>query len=130
VDWVEVFAVFIVSHLVGDYLLQTDWQAIHKREESKPTGQSRQALALHGLTYGAAFVPALVWLSTEIGLAALGIAALIVVPHVVQDDGRLLIAYVRKVKRSDMAIGDFTFIAVDQTFHVLALFGAALLAAS
>ena len=29
--WVEVFAVFFVSHQVGDYLLQTDWQAMHKR---------------------------------------------------------------------------------------------------
>ena len=25
--WVEVFAVFIVAHLAGDFLLQTDWQA-------------------------------------------------------------------------------------------------------
>jgi len=23
--WVEVFAVFLVSHLVGDFILQTDW---------------------------------------------------------------------------------------------------------
>jgi hypothetical protein len=27
--WVEIFAVFVVSHLVGDYLIQTDWQALH-----------------------------------------------------------------------------------------------------
>ena len=26
--WVEVFAAFVVCHLVGDYLLQTDWQAL------------------------------------------------------------------------------------------------------
>ena len=25
--WVEVFAVFIVAHLAGDFLLQTDWRA-------------------------------------------------------------------------------------------------------
>ena len=30
-NWVSVFARFVVSHLVGDYLLQTDWQARHKR---------------------------------------------------------------------------------------------------
>ena len=29
--WVEIFAVFFVSHQVGDYLIQTDWQAMHKR---------------------------------------------------------------------------------------------------
>jgi len=30
VSWVEVFAVFVVSHLVGDFLIQTEWQASHK----------------------------------------------------------------------------------------------------
>jgi hypothetical protein len=25
--WVEVFVVFFVSHLVGDFALQTEWQA-------------------------------------------------------------------------------------------------------
>ena len=33
--WVEVFAVFLVSHLTGDYLLQTDWQARHKRSPAR-----------------------------------------------------------------------------------------------
>ena len=31
VSWVSVFAGFLVAHMVGDYLLQTDWQARHKR---------------------------------------------------------------------------------------------------
>ena len=30
-SWVSVFAAFLVAHMVGDYLLQTDWQARHKR---------------------------------------------------------------------------------------------------
>jgi hypothetical protein len=29
VPWDEVFIVFYISHLVGDYLLQTDWMAIN-----------------------------------------------------------------------------------------------------
>ncbi|GAC1527494.1 MAG: hypothetical protein NVS2B6_15260 [Thermoleophilaceae bacterium] len=29
--WVEVFVVLAVSHVVGDYALQTDWQATNKR---------------------------------------------------------------------------------------------------
>ena len=29
-SWVEVFAVLMVSHLAGDFLLQTEWQATHK----------------------------------------------------------------------------------------------------
>lgn len=29
--WIEVFALFVVSHAVGDYVLQTEFQAINKR---------------------------------------------------------------------------------------------------
>jgi hypothetical protein len=28
--WVEVFAAFGLCHLAGDYMLQTEWQALHK----------------------------------------------------------------------------------------------------
>ena len=28
-SWVSVLAGFLVAHMVGDYLLQTDWQARH-----------------------------------------------------------------------------------------------------
>ena len=31
VSWVSVLAGFLVAHMVGDYLLQTDWQARNKR---------------------------------------------------------------------------------------------------
>ena len=30
-NWVSVLAVFLVAHMVGDYLFQTDWQARNKR---------------------------------------------------------------------------------------------------
>ena len=30
-NWVSVFTAFLVAHMVGDYLFQTDWQARHKR---------------------------------------------------------------------------------------------------
>jgi hypothetical protein len=30
VPWVEAFSVFVVCHLAGDYLFQTDWEAAHK----------------------------------------------------------------------------------------------------
>jgi hypothetical protein len=29
VSWVSAFAGFLVAHMVGDYLFQTDWQARH-----------------------------------------------------------------------------------------------------
>ena len=64
-EWFEVFAVFLVSHLVGDYLLQTDWQAVHKHRGLGPDPVSRRALASHVATYTLAFVPALIWLGGE-----------------------------------------------------------------
>jgi hypothetical protein len=128
VDWVEIFGVFSVSHLVGDFLLQTDWQARNKYGGLGVDPTARRALFAHVATYGIAFLPAFIWLAGEIGGATIGIAALILGPHFVQDDGRLLREYMRVIKRSTAAKGEFVAVAVDQSFHVLALFGVAMLA--
>jgi Protein of unknown function (DUF3307) len=127
--WVEIFAVFIVTHLVGDFLLQTDVQAMHKRGGLGGNGISPRSLLSHTLTYTLAFVPALIWLAGDLGLLeTIGAALLIAVPHMIQDDGRLLDVYMRKVK----GVGDpkpgGLLIAVDQSFHLVALFLVALLA--
>jgi Protein of unknown function (DUF3307) len=129
-DWVEAFTIFVVCHLAGDFLLQTDWQARTKYAGLGGDQEARRALLTHVMTYGIAFVPAFAWLFGEIGAATIGIAVLILVPHLVQDDGRLLRNYMRFVKHSTAVKGEFVAIAVDQSFHVLALFAAALLAAS
>ena len=100
--WVEVFALFIVVHLVGDYLLQTDWQAINKRGGLGSDPVARRALLSHITTYTLAFVPAFIWLADDLGaLAIAGVVALIALPHLVQDDGRLLARYVAVVKKLD-----------------------------
>jgi Protein of unknown function (DUF3307) len=125
--WVEIFAAFVVSHLVGDYLFQTDWQAQHKRGGLGPDPLARRALLLHVSTYTLAFVPALVWLADDIGAWVVGIAALIAVPHFVQDDGRALAAYMATVKHADARANPGVTAAVDQSFHFLALFLTALL---
>jgi hypothetical protein len=127
--WVEIFAVFTVSHLTGDFLLQTDVQAMHKRGGLGGNGISPRSLLSHTLTYTLAFVPALIWLAGDLGLLeTIGVALLIAVPHMVQDDGRLLDLYMRRVK----GVGDpkpgGLLIAVDQSFHLVALFLVALLA--
>ncbi len=120
--WVEIFAVFIVSHLVGDFLLQTDVQAMHKRGGLSGHGKSPRGLLSHTLTYTLAFVPALVWIEPDTGLAAtIGVALLIGVPHMIQDDGRLLDVYMRRVKGVEPKPGGL-LVAVDQSFHFLALF--------
>ena len=98
--WVEVFALFIVCHLVGDYLLQTEWQATNKRGGLGSDPLKRRALVSHITSYTLAFVPAFIWLGEEIGAIVLAVAALVALPHLVQDDGRLLTSYIRVTKRS------------------------------
>jgi hypothetical protein len=98
--WVEIYAVFVVSHLVGDYLIQTDWQAMHKRGGLRGTR---------------------VW-------ACVGLAFVIFIPHVIQDDGSLLAAYARAVKKADIGANPSLGAAMDQSFHFLILFLTALLA--
>jgi Protein of unknown function (DUF3307) len=126
VPWTEVFAVFVVCHLAGDYLLQTEWQAENKHLGLGPDPVRRRALFSHVATYGLAFLPALVWLATDNGGWVAAAAAAILVPHLVQDDGRLLRLYLRGVKGTSAGPTDFVYIAVDQTFHLLALFALAL----
>jgi uncharacterized protein DUF3307 len=125
-SWVEVFAVLLVSHLTGDYLLQTEWQALHKRGGLGPNRESRRALVSHITTYTLAFMPAFVWLATDIGWAVIAAVAAVAVPHLIQDDGRLLAVYVRYVKGFEAADNPPVTAAVDQTFHFLALFAIAL----
>jgi hypothetical protein len=129
VDWSEVFIVFVLSHLVGDFALQTEWQARHKRGGLGPDPVARRALLAHVGTYTLAFVPAFVWLWDSLGPGVFALAALVAGTHLIQDDGRLLEAYVRTVKRTSTENHETLMIAVDQTFHALVLFALALLAA-
>lgn len=126
-SWTEVFAALVVCHLVGDFLLQTDWQAANKEFGLGPVPLHRRALASHVLTYMVAFLPALVWIGIETdALWAILIGVVIAVPHAIQDDRRLLDAYMRRVKGLAESSPGLR-IAVDQAFHVVFLFGTALL---
>ncbi len=128
--WTEVFLVFVVSHLVGDFLLQTEWQAKYKYGGLSSDPTRRRALGTHLLTYLLAFLPALIWIAVEGGLDRAVLAALLVgVPHWIQDDGRLLDLYMAAIKGTvDSSPG--LRIAVDQSFHVVVLFLTALIIAS
>jgi hypothetical protein len=130
VSWVEIFAVFVVSHALGDYLLQTDWQATNKRGGLGRDRISRRALLSHVLSYTLAFGPAGIWLATDGDLSALGLVLLaigIYVPHVVQDDGRALSSYIRAVKGCGAESLVQVYTAVDQSFHLITLFLTALI---
>lgn len=127
--WVEVFTAFVVSHLVGDYLLQTDWQARNKRGGlALGARDARRALFTHVSIYTVCFAPALV--ANDLGVELVWVIPAIFVPHLVQDDGRLLHAYMKRVKRLDPQENLAVSIAVDQTFHLLALLIVALLIGS
>jgi hypothetical protein len=126
--WVEVFAVFVVSHQVGDYLFQSESQALNKRGGLRGTPQMRRALVSHVSTYMLAFVPALIWLWDSLHAGVFWVAALIAIPHLIQDDGSLLTSYARIVKKADLAANPGLGQALDQAFHFVALFLTALLA--
>ncbi len=124
--WVEVFIVFVVCHLVGDYLFQTNWQALHKRGGlARGAGDARRALFTHVGTYTIAFIPA--FAAIDMGVELAWVIPAIAVPHLVQDDGTLLHTYMKRVKHLDPTQNLFVSIAVDQTFHVLALIALALI---
>ena len=126
-NWSAALLALLVSHLVGDFLLQTDRQAINK-----PGGvldpSSRRALLAHVATYTVAFVPALVWIGSETSAGrAVAVGVVVAVTHLAIDDGGLVKVWMREVKRVDSPSAVLS-LAVDQTFHVVCLLGAALVA--
>ena len=118
----------LLSHITGDVLLQTEWQA-----QNKPSGLgddvARRALGRHIVSYTATFTPALGWIAKHRGAGrAIAVGGLVSIPHLIIDDGRLVRFWMREVKHvPEPAPGLVT--AVDQSFHVLCLLGAALVAA-
>jgi hypothetical protein len=128
VTWAALFGVFLLCHLAGDFLLQTDWQATHKQRGLGRDPDARRALGTHAITYTLAFVPALLWVAGHSGAAAtIGFALLIGFPHVAVDDGRLVEVWVQHVKRVHQTPSTVVQLGVDQTLHVLALGALALL---
>ena len=125
-SWVSVLAGFLVAHMVGDYLLQTDWQARHKRGGLGGDPVARRALSATSRptrwrscrrSSGSASELDVVW--------AIVAAVLVFVPHLIIDDGRLVALY---LAASSASTGSNLGVAasVDQSFHVLSLFLAAM----
>jgi hypothetical protein len=126
-SWPELFIVLGLSHLAGDFLLQTDWQVQHKAGGLGRDPVARRALGTHVFTYTLALVPALVWLAIERPEWIAVVAALaIAIPHAVVDDRRLLMAYVQRVKGLRDPMPGAVVIAVDQTTHLIMLWAVAL----
>lgn len=129
VSWPAALLAFLVSHAVGDVLLQTEWQAVTKGR-GLADREGRRALVLHVAAYTVAFVPALVWAAGRTSAGrAVGVALLVAIPHLLVDDGRAVRGWLRAVKHVDKPPPGLV-IAVDQSFHLLCLLGAALVAAA
>lgn len=132
-SWVDIAFVFVVCHLVGDYLFQTDWQASHKHGGlTLHDTVARRALLEHTATYTLAFIPALVWIATTADLsvpATVGIAVLVFIPHFLQDDGRVVKWWMIDVKHTDWQKVPGVTVMVDQTLHLVMLFLLAVLIA-
>jgi hypothetical protein len=128
-SWPAALLALLVSHLVGDFLLQTEPQALGKLN-GLADSRGRRALLHHLTYYMVAFIPALVWIGAETSVTrAVAVAALVAVPHLLIDDGWIVGFWLREVKRAPNADLGLR-IAVDQTFHVVCLLGAALIAAA
>ncbi len=127
-SWAAVLLALLASHLVGDFLVQTEWQAINKRG-GLIDASSRRALIAHLFAYMATFVPVLVWIGIRTSpWRAVAVAAVVAVPHLLLDDGHFVRFWLRVVKRAPDPSVALT-VSVDQTFHVVCLVGAAALAA-
>jgi hypothetical protein len=131
VEWVEVFVVFVISHLVGDFVLQTDWQAVNKHGGlARGNTVGRSALLSHVATYTLAFLPCFVWMFDALSWGVLAVAAGIAIPHVLQDDGRLLATYMRRVKGGDPKTLPVVALGLDQTLHAVTLMALAIVTAA
>ena len=128
-SWPAVFAAFLVCHLTGDLLLQTEWQALTKvRGLGDPEG--RRALVAHATTYTLPYLPVLVWIGVDRGVVrAVVVAVLIALPHVFIDDGRFVAVWLHQVKHSPDPAPSLRLM-VDQSFHVVCLLAVAVIAAA
>ncbi|MTD43942.1 DUF3307 domain-containing protein [Conexibacter sp. W3-3-2] len=129
--WSEVFLVLVVCHCAGDFLLQTEFQATRKPGGLGRDPVARRALLTHIATYALPMVAALVWVGTETDALHVALVGVLVLgTHLVQDDGRLLVRWVARVKKTSTPFGSPLWMAIDQSFHLVWLFAAALAAAA
>jgi uncharacterized protein DUF3307 len=121
IPWVEVFVVFVVSHLCGDFILQTEFQATNKHGGLGADPVRRRALGLHVMTYTLCYAPAVIWLAGDLSAGVLVAMVLgVAIPHGLQDDGTAMKWWMRHVKHTEPVPGVLAMV-VDQSFHMVAL---------
>ncbi len=120
--WSSLLVAFLICHLVGDFVFQTEAQAIGKARGLSGDRRAARALGTHIATYLVAMLPALAWVASERSVAAALLAVVaIVIPHAIQDDRRLLAAYARRIKGTDPDAEPLVMLGLDQTGHAVSL---------
>lgn len=120
--WSTLLMAFLICHLVGDFLFQTEAQAVGKAGGLTSGGGAARALAAHLCTYALAMAPALVWIGDQRGVwVAVASLVAVVIPHAIQDDRRLLAAYARRIKGTDPDAEPLVMFGLDQTGHAASL---------
>jgi hypothetical protein len=100
----------IVGHLFGDYLLQNDWMALHKK-------QSAFRCAVHCAIWTLAVCVAASWWSPLV-------IALLFVTHFAQDHTNVVAWWMDTVGQKQFRTGPcapWSSIVVDNVWHILAL---------
>jgi hypothetical protein len=115
------FAWLMIGHLVGDWLLQSDWMAKEKRRSWLNT-----AGLIHYTVYAAAIGAALILAGVNAGLPAFYLVWGIVIfgSHWVIDASQLVAGWMRFYRQSNR---ELVRLMIDQTLHLMVL---AMLAAS
>lgn len=99
---------WLLGHLVGDYLLQTDWQAVNKK---KPGLIGWVACLIHCITWTVSVLIFTDWWSPKL-------VVLIFLSHIVLDRTQLVKVFLKIARKKD----DFWLIIVcDNTIHLVFL---------
>lgn len=105
----NIFLYLIVGHVVGDFLLQTSWQAENK-------GRIWRALISHGLVYSIAIYI----ITLIVGSISLISIAIIFISHILLDKGHFVNWWIENIKKEQTDDERIRFI-VDQSLHLLVL---------
>lgn len=105
------FAYLFVAHLIGDYLLQTNWMASYKTTKLS-------ALLAHCTVYTLSMVVVAYF---TFGALPLWAIAIIFFAHVFFDKRTFTVWWVENIMRTDSKQFGWLVIAVDQTFHIITI---------
>lgn len=105
----NIFLFLIVGHAVGDFLLQTSWQAENKSRLWK-------ALITHGLVYS---IVVYLFALLAGGISLISIVV-IFLSHVLLDKGNIVNWWIKTIKKEQADKAQIRFL-VDQSLHVLVL---------